>query len=127
LIALIVLVLDEPTEGIQHSIIKDMGRVIRMLVVRNTMAMVVVDQYCDFAAELTDQYRVMARGEIVKRGGVGRTCRRTARRHSFRLNPNVSLPVFVRAQPPGQAGVVKRRRPRNKLKQSRLGVKFQHQ
>jgi urea transport system ATP-binding protein len=63
-----VLVLDEPTEGIQPSIIKDIGRVIRMLADRKTMALVLVEQYYDFAAELADQYLVMERGEIVKRG-----------------------------------------------------------
>ena len=63
-----VLILDEPTEGIQPSIIKDIGRVIRMLADRGTMAIVLVEQYYDFAAELADQYLVMERGEIVARG-----------------------------------------------------------
>ncbi|HEY6355851.1 MAG TPA: urea ABC transporter ATP-binding subunit UrtE [Burkholderiaceae bacterium] len=62
------LLLDEPTEGIQPSIIKDIGRVIRMLAGRMTMAIVLVEQYYDFAAELADQYLVMERGEIVARG-----------------------------------------------------------
>jgi urea transport system ATP-binding protein len=62
------LMLDEPTEGIQPSIIKDIGRVIRMLASRRTMAIVLVEQYYDFAAELADQYLVMERGEIVARG-----------------------------------------------------------
>jgi urea transport system ATP-binding protein len=62
------LLLDEPTEGIQPSIIKDIGRVIRMLADRQTMAIVLVEQYYDFAAELADQYLVMERGEIVARG-----------------------------------------------------------
>jgi urea transport system ATP-binding protein len=62
------LILDEPTEGIQPSIIKDIGRVIRMLADRKTMAIVLVEQYYDFAAELADQYLVMERGEIVARG-----------------------------------------------------------
>jgi len=62
------LLLDEPTEGIQPSIIKDIGRVIRMLAGRGTMAIVLVEQYYDFAAELADQYLVMERGEIVQRG-----------------------------------------------------------
>ncbi|HEX6707852.1 MAG TPA: urea ABC transporter ATP-binding subunit UrtE, partial [Albitalea sp.] len=56
------LILDEPTEGIQPSIIKDIGRVIRMLAGRKTMAIVLVEQYYDFAAELADQYLVMERG-----------------------------------------------------------------
>lgn len=62
------LILDEPTEGIQPSIIKDIGRVIRMLADRRTMAIVLVEQYYDFAAELADQYLLMERGEIVQRG-----------------------------------------------------------
>jgi urea transport system ATP-binding protein len=62
------LLLDEPTEGIQPSIIKDIGRVIRMLAQRGEMAIVLVEQYVDFAAELADQYLVMERGEIVARG-----------------------------------------------------------
>jgi urea transport system ATP-binding protein len=62
------LLLDEPTEGIQPSIIKDIGRVIRLLAQRKTMAIVLVEQYYDFAAELADQYLVMERGEIVMRG-----------------------------------------------------------
>ena len=62
------LILDEPTEGIQPSIIKDIGHVIRMLAGRRTMAIVLVEQYYDFAAELADQYLVMERGEIVMSG-----------------------------------------------------------
>ncbi|MFZ2652257.1 MAG: urea ABC transporter ATP-binding subunit UrtE [Burkholderiaceae bacterium] len=62
------LILDEPTEGIQPNIIKDIARVIRMLRARKTMAIVLVEQYYDFAAELADQYLVMERGEIVQRG-----------------------------------------------------------
>jgi urea transport system ATP-binding protein len=62
------LLLDEPTEGIQPSIIKEIGRVIRLLAERKTMAIVLVEQYYDFAAELADQYIVMERGEIVLRG-----------------------------------------------------------
>jgi len=62
------LMLDEPTEGIQPSIIKDIGRVIRMLADRKTMAIVLVEQYYDFAAGLADQYLVMERGQVVARG-----------------------------------------------------------
>ena len=62
------LVLDEPTEGIQPSIIKDIGRVIRMLADRGTMAIVLCEQYYDFAEELADQYLVMGRGEVIARG-----------------------------------------------------------
>ncbi len=63
-----VLILDEPTEGIQPSIIKDIGRVIRMLADRGDMAIVLVEQYYDFAQELADQYVVMERGAVVARG-----------------------------------------------------------
>ncbi|MEO8524527.1 MAG: ATP-binding cassette domain-containing protein, partial [Caldimonas sp.] len=70
------LVLDEPTEGIQPSIIKDIGRVIRMLADTGLpidgkprrMAIVLVEQYYDFAEELADRYVVMERGEIVQKG-----------------------------------------------------------
>lgn len=62
------LMLDEPTEGIQPSIIKDIGRVIRMLADRGNMAIILVEQYYDFAEELADQYLVMERGEVVMRG-----------------------------------------------------------
>ena len=62
------LILDEPTEGIQPSIIKDIGRVIRTLAGRGRMAIVLVEQYYDFAESLADQYLVMERGEIIRRG-----------------------------------------------------------
>jgi urea transport system ATP-binding protein len=63
-----VLILDEPTEGIQPSIIKDIGRVIRMLADRGDMAIVLCEQYYDFAQELADDYLVMQRGEVIARG-----------------------------------------------------------
>jgi urea transport system ATP-binding protein len=67
-----VLMLDEPTEGIQPSIIKDIGRALRMLADRGMdgrpLAVVLVEQYYDFAAELADQYLVMERGEVIRRG-----------------------------------------------------------
>jgi len=62
------LILDEPTEGIQPSIIKDIGRVIRMLANRGDMAIVLCEQYYDFAQELADDYLVMERGEVIARG-----------------------------------------------------------
>ena len=62
------LILDEPTEGIQPSIIKDIGRVIRMLASRGTMAILLVEQYYDFAEELADDYLVMQRGAFIARG-----------------------------------------------------------
>ncbi len=70
------IVLDEPTEGIQPSIIKDIGRVLRQLAdegleiagKKQRMAVILVEQYYDFAEELADQYLVMERGEFVARG-----------------------------------------------------------
>ncbi|MBT9443842.1 MAG: urea ABC transporter ATP-binding subunit UrtE [Acidovorax sp.] len=62
------LILDEPTEGIQPSIIKDIGRVIRMLADKGEMAILLCEQYYDFAQELADEYLVMERGEVIARG-----------------------------------------------------------
>ena len=66
------LILDEPTEGIQPSIIKDIGRVIRMLadtgINGQHMAILLVEQYYDFAEELADEYLVMERGVFIARG-----------------------------------------------------------
>jgi urea transport system ATP-binding protein len=70
------LILDEPTEGIQPSIIKDIGRVLRQLAdtgleidgMRRRMAIVLVEQYYDFAEQLADQYLVMERGQVIARG-----------------------------------------------------------
>ena len=63
-----VLILDEPTEGIQPSIIKDIERVIRSLSGRGDMAILLVEQYYDFARELADNYVILRRGEIVLSG-----------------------------------------------------------
>ncbi|HBO73036.1 MAG TPA: urea ABC transporter ATP-binding subunit UrtE [Acinetobacter sp.] len=63
-----VLILDEPTEGIQPSIIKDIGRVIRKLADQGEMAIILVEQFYDFAEELADAYTVMARGQVVAHG-----------------------------------------------------------
>jgi urea transport system ATP-binding protein len=66
------LVLDEPTEGIQPSVIKDIGRTLRRLADRGLdgrpMAVLLVEQYYDFAAELADRYLVMERGRVVMEG-----------------------------------------------------------
>ena len=62
------LILDEPTEGIQPSIIKDIERAIRALTERGTMAILLVEQYYDCARSLADQSLVMERGEIIARG-----------------------------------------------------------
>jgi urea transport system ATP-binding protein len=62
------LIFDEPTEGIQPSIIKEIENVIRLLAQRGDMAILLVEQYYDFAQALADQYLVMSRGQIIKRG-----------------------------------------------------------
>ena len=62
------LILDEPTEGIQPSIIKDIERAIRSLAQTGEMAILLVEQYYDFARSLADRYLVMERGEIVASG-----------------------------------------------------------
>jgi urea transport system ATP-binding protein len=62
------LILDEPTEGIQPSIIKDIGRVIEQLAARGDIAIVLVEQYFEFARDLASAYAVMQRGEVVLSG-----------------------------------------------------------
>ena len=62
------IILDEPTEGIQPSIIKDIGNVIRLLRQRGDMAILLCEQYFDFAHELADQFMVLSRGEVVASG-----------------------------------------------------------
>ena len=62
------LVLDEPTEGIQPSIIKEIGRVIRQLARKGDMAILLCEQYYDFAEELADHYLVMERGQVLVEG-----------------------------------------------------------
>ncbi|OZI36959.1 urea ABC transporter ATP-binding subunit UrtE [Bordetella genomosp. 10] len=62
------IILDEPTEGIQPSIIKDIGRVIHMLRQRGDIAILLCEQYFDFARELADHFVVLSRGEVVARG-----------------------------------------------------------
>ena len=62
------LVLDEPTEGIQPSIIKDIGRAIDYLRKKGEMAILLVEQYFEFARDLADHYAVMDRGQVVLSG-----------------------------------------------------------
>ncbi len=62
------LVLDEPTEGIQPSIIKEIGKVIRQLANKGDMAILLCEQYYDFAEELADHYLVMERGQVLVEG-----------------------------------------------------------
>ncbi len=74
------LLLDEPTEGIQPSTIKEIGRVLRTLLERN-MTIVLVEQYLDFALELAEHCAVLSRGEIVLRGRIGELDPAQVRRH----------------------------------------------
>ena len=62
------LVLDGPTEGIQPSVIKDIGRAIDYLRRKGDMAILLVEQYFDFARELADRFIVLERGEVVMAG-----------------------------------------------------------
>jgi urea transport system ATP-binding protein len=62
------LILDEPTEGIQPSIIKEIGRVIERLAAQGEMAILLVEQYFEFARDLASAYVVMQRGEVVLSG-----------------------------------------------------------
>src|SRR2546425_10940395 len=64
-----VLLLDEPTEGIQPSIVKDIERVLRVLLERG-MTILLVEQYVDFARSLAQQYAILSRGQVVDRGEV---------------------------------------------------------
>jgi urea transport system ATP-binding protein len=62
------LILDEPTEGIQPSIIQDIGRTLRQLVDESKMTVLLVEQYYDFARSIADHYWVMSRGEVIAGG-----------------------------------------------------------
>jgi urea transport system ATP-binding protein len=62
------IIFDEPTEGIQPSIIKDIGRVIAMLRDQGNMAIVLCEQYFDFAQALADTFIVLSRGEVIASG-----------------------------------------------------------
>jgi urea transport system ATP-binding protein len=76
-----VLVLDEPTEGIQPSIIKDIAHAIRYLRERGDIAILLVEQYFDFAAELADSFAVMERGHFVLTGDRAAMRSEDVRRH----------------------------------------------
>ncbi|HET6224350.1 MAG TPA: urea ABC transporter ATP-binding subunit UrtE, partial [Dongiaceae bacterium] len=75
------LVLDEPTEGIQPSIIKDIGRAITYLRDKGEMAILLVEQYFEFARDLADRFAVMDRGEIVMAGDKSQMDEAHVRRH----------------------------------------------
>ena len=75
------IILDEPTEGIQPSIIKDIARVIHMLRQRGDMAILLCEQYFEFARELADRFVVLSRGEVVARGDRAAIDGEDVRRH----------------------------------------------
>jgi urea transport system ATP-binding protein len=75
------LVLDEPTEGIQPSIIKDIERVIALLRDRGDMAILLVEQYFEFARDLADSFAVMERGEVILAGAAADMVEADVRRH----------------------------------------------
>ena len=75
------IIFDEPTEGIQPSIIKDIGRVIKLLRERGDIAILLCEQYFDFARELADRFVVMSRGEVVARGNRDEMDSEEVRRH----------------------------------------------
>lgn len=75
------IILDEPTEGIQPSIIKDIGRVIRLLRERGDIGILLCEQYFDFARELADHFVVLSRGEVVVQGLRSEMDREDVRRH----------------------------------------------
>ena len=75
------LALDEPTEGIQPSIIKDIGRAIQFLRDKQGMAILLVEQYLDFCRELADTVYIMDRGEIVHEGDAASLDKKDVRAH----------------------------------------------
>ena len=75
------IIFDEPTEGIQPSIIKDIGRVINLLRERGDIAILLCEQYFDFARELADRFVVLSRGEVVARGARDEMDSEEVRRH----------------------------------------------
>ncbi|MCX7290926.1 urea ABC transporter ATP-binding subunit UrtE [Janthinobacterium sp.] len=75
------IIFDEPTEGIQPSVIKDIGRVIRLLKQRGDMAIVLCEQYFDFARELADEFIVLSRGSVVASGKAEQMDGDEVRRH----------------------------------------------
>lgn len=75
------LLLDEPTEGIQPSIIQEIESAIRRLRERGTVGILLVEQYLDFAQRLADAFAVMEKGEIVKRGPIAELTPEVIKRH----------------------------------------------
>ena len=75
------IIFDEPTEGIQPSIIKDIARVIKLLRERGDMGIILCEQYFDFAKELADQFIVLSRGEVVASGAQSSMDSEDVKRH----------------------------------------------
>ena len=75
------MIFDEPTEGIQPSVIKDIGRAILYLRDKSEMAIILVEQYFDFAVELADNFVVMDRGQVVMAGAKADMVEQNVRRH----------------------------------------------
>ncbi|PJJ18556.1 amino acid/amide ABC transporter ATP-binding protein 2 (HAAT family) [Janthinobacterium sp. 67] len=75
------IIFDEPTEGIQPSVIKDIGRVISLLKQRGDMAIVLCEQYFDFARELADEFIVLSRGSVVAGGKAAQMDGEDVKRH----------------------------------------------
>jgi urea transport system ATP-binding protein len=75
------IILDEPTEGIQPSIIKDIGRVISLLRARGDIGILLCEQYFDFAHELADKFVVLSRGEVVASGTQDQMNNEDVKRH----------------------------------------------
>ncbi|WP_219114160.1 urea ABC transporter ATP-binding subunit UrtE [Janthinobacterium sp. UMAB-56] len=75
------IIFDEPTEGIQPSVIKDIGRVIALLKQRGDMAIVLCEQYFDFARELADEFIVLSRGSVVASGAAAQMDGEDVKRH----------------------------------------------
>jgi urea transport system ATP-binding protein len=75
------IIFDEPTEGIQPSIIKDIERVIALLRARGDIAILLCEQYFDFARALADRFVVLSRGEVVASGAADRMDGEDVRRH----------------------------------------------
>ena len=75
------LLLDEPTEGIQPNIIQQIGQVLRKLVKERGMTVVLVEQYLDFVREFGQQFYIMNRGRVVAQGVTGELNEDLVRRH----------------------------------------------
>jgi urea transport system ATP-binding protein len=75
------IILDEPTEGIQPSIIKDIARVIGLLRARGNIAILLCEQYFDFAHDLADNFIVLSRGEVVAAGSRSQMDSEDVKRH----------------------------------------------